>query len=105
MSGLMEFYTKDDAASMQIGRNVYRRVSIPIDDFNAACDRYGFVLERTCHWEYPQGVNGWLGYMVCSECDAKILDEWTIDTPNYCPNCGARVTPKNSETTQKVVSE
>ena len=63
-----------------------------------------YVPERTCHWEYPQGVNGWLGYMVCSECDAKILDEWTIDTPNYCPNCGARVTPKNSETTPKVVS-
>lgn len=28
-----------------------------------------------------------------------------VELWNYCPNCGARVTPKNSETTPKVVSE
>ena len=54
----------------------------------------------------------------CSECGARLYtemsdgytmilgDEETILLkPNYCPNCGARVTPKNSETTPKAVVE
>lgn len=46
--------------------------------------------ERTCRWEYPQGVNGWVGYMVCSSCGEK-YDETVTDTARYCPNCGARI--------------
>lgn len=48
------------------------------------------TLGRTCRWEYPQGVNGWVGYMVCSCCGAK-YDETVTDEANYCPNCGAKV--------------
>lgn len=46
--------------------------------------------ERTCRWEYPKGVNGWVGYTVCSSCGEK-YDETVTDTAHYCPNCGARV--------------
>lgn len=99
MSGVMEFYTKDEAASVQIGKDVYRRVSIPIDDFNAACDHYGFVMERTC-----KNVNEWRDenrvlhrdarIFKCSECGFKADDFYGDDEqsfPNYCPNCGAKV--------------
>lgn len=89
MSEMMEFYTKDDAASEQIGKNVYRRVSIPIDDFNAACDHYGFVLERTCkritlglEREREIATVSW----ICSACRKHINKDH-----NYCHNCGARV--------------
>lgn len=44
----------------------------------------------TCRWEYPQGTNGWLGYMVCSGCGEK-FDECVTDTAHYCPNCGRKV--------------
>lgn len=112
MSKHMEFYIQDDAASIQIGKNVYRCVSIPIDDFNAACDHYGFVKERTCH-DANTRFNAW----TCSECKCTQLlmfDDYgeptlSIDgvasVPKYCPNCGAKVTPKYSETTPKVVGE
>lgn len=84
MSGLIEFYTQDRAASMQIGKDVYRRVSIPIDDFNAACDHYGFVKERTCHTVEDSGL------LHCSECgggaEKRLWAYW-----HYCPNCGAKV--------------
>lgn len=46
--------------------------------------------ERTCEWEYPQGVNGWIGYMVCSNCGER-YDETVTDGANYCQNCGAKV--------------
>lgn len=46
--------------------------------------------ERTCRWEYPQGVNGWVGYTVCSSCGEK-YDETVTDMAHYCPNCGAKV--------------
>lgn len=49
-----------------------------------------YVKERTCHWEYPQSVNGWVGYMVCSSCGEK-YDETVTDLANYCPNCGCKV--------------
>lgn len=45
---------------------------------------------ETCHWEYPQGVNGWLGYAVCSSCGER-FDECVTDIAHYCPNCGAKV--------------
>lgn len=54
----------------------------------------------------------------CSECGAYIVRAWTeihdfkggmkrIDLRShiYCPNCGAKVTPKCSEITPKVVEE
>lgn len=96
MSKHMEFYIQDYAASTQIGKNVYRRVSIPIDDFNAACDHYGFVKERTCQIDYERH---------CSNCGVYVRDEavlvrkdlddggWTaVPKPvSYCPNCGAKV--------------
>ena len=86
MSGFMEFYTQDRAASMQIGKDVYRRVSIPIDDFNAACDHYGFVKERTCH-----NLSGDFAVFRCSECGYFERD---CACANYCPNCGAKVVNK-----------
>lgn len=46
--------------------------------------------ERTCRWKYPQNVNGWVGYMVCSSCGEK-YDETVTDSSHYCPNCGAKV--------------
>lgn len=66
--------------------------------------------ERTCRIDYERH---------CSNCGVYVRDEavlvrkdlddgaWTVVPKpiNYCPNCGARVTPKNSETTPKVVSE
>lgn len=45
---------------------------------------------ETCRWEYPQCVNGWAGYVVCSSCGEK-YDECVTDTAHYCPNCGAKV--------------
>lgn len=92
MSKHMEFYIQDDATSIQIGKNVYRRVSIPIDDFNAACDHYGFVKERTCRnvGYYIDGTR-----FKCSECGYNGWTKWAKGgedrVPNYCPNCGAKV--------------
>lgn len=84
MSKHMEFYIQNDAASIQIGENVYRRVSIPIDDFNAACDHYGFVKERTCRVvEYAEAP-----ILVCSECGAVQPDDYAV---YYCWSCGAKV--------------
>lgn len=87
----MEFYIKDDPTSIQIGKNVYRRVSIPIDDFNAACDHYGFVKERTCKVikasrKYVLSDGTELFEDGCSECNGYVGDG-----DNYCPNCGAKV--------------
>lgn len=59
---------------------------VPECDFTAWNTR----AERTCRWEYPKGVNGWVGYTVCSSCGEK-YDETVTDTAHYCPNCGARV--------------
>lgn len=59
--------------------------------------------ERTCHIETRQSACG--GYTDhCSECGADLGCD-TRNTQHYCPNCGARVTPKCSETTPKVVEE
>lgn len=96
MSKHMKFYVQDDAASIQIGKNVYRRVSIPIDDFNAACDHYGFVKERTCH-ALPQisdtvcivkrdGMEIEFGYWTCSECGCE-----NFAGAKFCMECGAKM--------------
>lgn len=47
-----------------------------------------YTLERTCHGIMVDCNDGLLPpfRVYCSECD----DEWGF-TPNYCPNCGARV--------------
>ena len=56
-------------------------------------------------------TDAWPHHVFCSECYKTFAeDHWKIwidgSLPrSYCPNCGARVTPKNSETTPKVVSE
>lgn len=54
------------------------------------CEVWNIRADRTCHWEYPQNVNGWVGYMVCSSCGEK-YNETVADLANYCPNCGAKV--------------
>ncbi|MBR3328437.1 MAG: Lar family restriction alleviation protein [Atopobiaceae bacterium] len=62
-----------------------------------------YVPERTCkritlglEREREIATVSW----ICSACGKHMSRD-----DNYCPNCGARVTPKNSETTPKVVSE
>lgn len=52
--------------------------------------------ERTCHLIEDSGL------LHCSECGG-VAEERLWAYWHYCPNCGARVTPKNSETTPKVV--
>lgn len=79
-----------------------RKWSTRADDYKQAAEYWQRMyeqtfVERTCHSERSDGWE-------CSECG--FLDAYTTaDFINYCPNCGARVTPKNSETTPKVVSE
>lgn len=64
-----------------------------------------YVPERTCQmvdipdgWEDADGVI-WPDCWVCDTCGSYTLGvlshPHTIDTPSYCPNCGARV--KESE--------
>lgn len=53
--------------------------------------------ERTCHNISEDGF-------LCSVCSFGDFGSFKFE-PRFCPNCGARVTPKNSETTPKVVSE
>ena len=65
------------------------RAEMDYEDALILLDELG-VSERTCRWEYPQGVNGWIGYTVCSSCGEK-YDECVTDTAHYCPNCGAKV--------------
>lgn len=72
------FAEKHDDGSLEFGGKRY--VAATLGNSRA---------ERTCHWEYPQSVNGWVGYMVCSSCGEK-YDETVTDLANYCPNCGAR---------------
>lgn len=91
MSKMMEFYTKDDAASEQIGADVYRRVSIPIDDFNAACDHYGFVKEWTCKviemHEHVTIDEPDIAELSCGH-DIMVFD---MEPPKFCSECGAKV--------------
>ena len=56
-----------------------------------------YVPERTCCNISEDGF-------LCSACLFGDFSSFGFK-PNYCPNCGAKVTPKNSETTPKVVSE
>ena len=55
--------------------------------------------ERTCRIEIDE-----FGCYPCSACGVDIPSMF-VGRIDYCPYCGARVTPKNSETTPKVVSE
>ena len=71
----------------------------------AKADKKARDLERTCKNNAPDYLD-----FLCSECGFVHYHSEANDTGegnewNYCPNCGARVTPKNSETTPKVVSE
>ena len=89
MSDYLEFYRKVNPASIQAGRNVYVKVSILIDDFNAALEHYGFVKERTC-----KNVDDEFPFFKCSECECNAVVGYGSSgdgLPNYCPNCGARV--------------
>lgn len=83
--------------------NIAERVS-----YEQAAKAWNTRAERTCRMT-DRGE--------CSECGAYIVRAWTevhdfngdmkridLRSHNFCPNCGARVTPKNSETTPKVVS-
>lgn len=66
-----------------------------------AIDAWNTRAERTCKREKHGTKMDGSPKLRCSLCGYGIGDKrW-----NYCPNCGARVTPKNSETTPKVVSE
>ena len=59
-------------------------------NMQAIADELNTRAERTCEWEYPQNINGWVGYVTCSACGEK-YDETVTDSAHYCPNCGARV--------------
>lgn len=63
-----------------------------------------FEPERTCHDRNASAREhgAYLFMWRCSNCDESYDTE--MGKLNFCPNCGARVTPKNSETTPKVVS-
>lgn len=89
---------------IHLGFNIAERVS-----YEQAAKAWNTRAERTCRMT-DRGE--------CSECGAYIVRAWTevhdfngdmkridLRSHNYCPNCGARVTPKDSETTPKVVSE
>ena len=55
------------------------------DTIESLRDRLQTTTE-TCHWEYPQGADGWAGYIVCSACGHQFSGvderEWTC-----CPCC------------------
>ena len=80
------------------------------DDYRQAAEYWQRMYEeafaeRTCENNAPDYLD-----FQCSECGFVHYHSEANDTGegnewNYCPNCGARVTPKNSETTPKVVSE
>ena len=63
-----------------------------------------YVPERTCYDRNASAREhgAYLFMWRCSNCDESYDTE--MGKLNFCPNCGARVTPKNSETTPKVVS-
>lgn len=62
-----------------------------------AIEAWNTRAERTCQLIEDSGL------LHCSECGG-VAEERLWAYWSYCPNCGARVTPKNSETTPKVVS-
>ena len=65
---------------------------ITLDHYNEAeaAAAWNTRYVETCQWEYPQGVNGWVGYAVCSSCGER-FDECVTDTAHYCPCCGRKV--------------
>lgn len=73
---------------------------IPSDKKNWEWDSYfnigGFA--KVVHWEWEIHVDDYdCEYMECSCCESAFYpaDEDTVDTtPNYCPNCGAKMDGK-----------
>lgn len=59
---------------------------------------------RTCH---PVPIYGFDGEFTEYDCDAcsECGDEWEGDTPNFCPNCGARVVDPTTNNVGAEVSE
>ena len=73
---------------------------VPVTEENMA--KFGWVRERTCE----RILYKLTGVLVCSECGAgmpKQLDKYCY--LHYCPNCGAKVTPKHSEILRSEVGE
>lgn len=97
---------------IHLGFNIAERVSYEqaIEAWNTRADDYRHAAEywqrmyentfaeRTCQLIEDSGL------LHCSECGG-VAEERLWAYWHYCPNCGAHVTPKNSETTPKVVSE
>ena len=84
------------------------RCPIPITDMfyeteAEAIEAWNTRAERTCHFIENYGEGCWSKEHRDGKC--SICGEEMKGRYNYCPNCGARVTPKNSETTPKVVGE
>lgn len=75
-----------------------------------AIEAWNSRAERTCRMELTDLSSGsaYHDVWLCCACGEQVEQHTVMgksEPPNYCPNCGARVTPKNSETTPKVVSE
>lgn len=73
------------------------------DDYRQAAEYWQRMYENTFTERTCQLIED-SGLLHCSECGG-VAEERLWAYWHYCPNCGARVTPKNSETTPKVVSE
>ena len=81
-------------AEVDLMEEARKRISrkIEIDGERAlelALAEAGYVKERTCkNLEYDPP------WFTCSGCGFVSVTEWLAcgsDTPNYCPNCGAKV--------------
>lgn len=95
---------------IHLGFNIAERVSYEqaveawntrADDYKQAAEYWQRMYEesfteRTCQLIADSDI------LHCSECGG-VAEERLWAYWSYCPNCGARVTPKNSETTPKVV--
>ena len=85
------------------------------DDYRQAAEYWQRMYEeafaeRTCRMELTDISSGsaYHDVWLCCACGEQVEQHTVMgksEPPSYCPNCGARVTPKNSETTPKVVSE
>lgn len=76
-----------------------------------AIEAWNTRAERTCEYVIEDNMNEsegmgdvWFRCTNCGACYDYYADDWLLKM-SHCPNCGARVTPKDSETTPKVVSE
>ena len=76
----------------------YKSISEAREAWNTRAERTCHIVKEAHKIVLSDGTE--LFENGCSECNSY-LD----DFDNYCSNCGARVTPKCSETTPKVVCE